>query len=176
VLAPGVIRAENARNRLIMGRPDGKPDPRVDTLAALLTSGGLEVAVTPKIRDAIWAKLMVNLVGGSLGVLTASATKDVLDKPIVAATAKTMADECAAIARALGCDPGDPGEAVNKLAASSHLQSIAQDLEAGRLMEVDAWFRVPLDLAELAKVSTPHLDLVIELVTQRARAAGLYHG
>ena len=175
VIAPGVIRAENARNRFIIGRPDGQPDPRMDTLASLLTAGGLEVAVTPKIRDAIWAKLMVNLVGGSLGLLTASATKDVLDKPAVAGTAKTMADECAAIAHALGCDPGDPGEAVSKLATSSHLQSIAQDLQAGRLMEIDAWFRVPLDLAELAQVPTPTLDLVIELATQRARAAGLYH-
>ena len=120
----------------------------MDTLASLLTAGGLEVAVTPKIRDAIWAKLVMNLVGGSLGVLTASATKDVLDKPAIAGTAKTMADECAAIARALGCDPGDPREAVSKLATSSHLQSIAQDLQAGRLMEIDAMFRVPLDLAE----------------------------
>ena len=175
VIAPGVIRAENARNRFIIGRPDGQPDTRMDTLASLLTSGGLEVAVTPKIRDAIWAKLMVNLVGGSLGVLTASATKNILDKPAVAGTAKTMADECAAIAHALGCDPGDPGEAVSKLATSSHLQSIAQDLQAGRLMEIDAWFRVPLDLAELVQVPTPTLDLVVELATQRARAAGLYH-
>ena len=99
VIAPGVIRAENPRNRLIIGRPDGQPDIRVDTLASLLTAGGLEVTVTPKIRDAIWAKLVVNLVGGSLGVLSASATKDVLDKPALAGTAKTMAEECAAIAR-----------------------------------------------------------------------------
>ena len=174
VIAPGVIRAENARNRFIIGRPDGQPDTRMDTLATLLTSGGLEVAVTPKIRDAIWAKLMVNLVGGSLGVLTASATKNILDKPAVAGTAKTMADECAAIAHALGCDPGDPGEALGKLATSSHLQSIAQDLQAGRLMEIDAWFRVPLDLADIVQVPTPTLDLVVELATQRARAAGLY--
>jgi 2-dehydropantoate 2-reductase len=174
VIAPGVIRAENARNRFIIGRPDGQPDPRVDSLASVLVAGGLEVAVTPKIRDAIWAKLLVNLVGGSLGVLTASATKDVVDKPAVAGVAKTMADECAGIARALGCDPGDPGEAVSKLATSGHLQSIAQDLQAGRLMEIDAWFRVPLDLAALVQVPTPTLELVIELVTQRARAAGLY--
>ena len=50
----------------------------------------------------------MNLIGGSLGVLTASAMKDVLDKPAIAGTAKAMADEGAAIARALGCDPGDP--------------------------------------------------------------------
>ena len=37
VIAPGVIRAENPRNRLIIGRPDGQPDDRLDTLASLLT-------------------------------------------------------------------------------------------------------------------------------------------
>jgi 2-dehydropantoate 2-reductase len=174
VIAPGVIRAENPRNRLVIGRPDGRPDETLDALATLLTPSGLDVTVTPKIRDAIWAKLLMNLIGGSLAVLTASPMKDVLDKPAVAGTAKAMAAEGAAIARALGCDPGDPYEGLTKLAASSHLQSIAQDLKAGRPMEIDAMFRVPLDLAELAQVPTPNLDLVIELATQRARAAGQY--
>lgn len=174
VIAPGVIRAENALNRLIIGRPDGQPDARLDTLASLLNPRGLEVTITPKIRDAIWAKLVMNLIGGSLGVLTASAMKDVLDKPAVAGTAKAMADEGVAIARALGCDPGDPDKGLAKLASSSHLQSIAQDLLAGRPMEIDGLFRVPLDLADLVEVPTPNLDLVIELATQRARAAGLY--
>jgi 2-dehydropantoate 2-reductase len=175
MIAPGVIRAENPRNRLIIGRPDGRPDRRLDVLASLLNPSGLEVTVTPKIRDAIWAKLLMNLIGGSLGVLSASAMKDVLDKPAIADTAKAMTAEGAAIARALGCDPGDPDEGLSKLATSSHRQSILQDLEDGRPMEIDAMFRVPLDLAELVQVPTPNLDLVIELATQRARAAGQYH-
>jgi 2-dehydropantoate 2-reductase len=174
VTAPGVIRAENARNRLIIGRPDGRPDERLDALASLLHPSGLEISVTQQIRDAVWAKLSMNLVGGSLGVLSASAMKDVLDKPAVAGAAKAMAAEGAAIARALGCDPGDPDEGLSKLATSGHLQSVVQDLQAGRPMEIDALFRVPLDLAELVQVPTPMLDLVVELATQRARAAGLY--
>ncbi|MEV6647728.1 2-dehydropantoate 2-reductase [Amycolatopsis sp. NPDC051371] len=174
VLAPGVVRAENARNRLLIGRPDGRPDKRLDALASLLNPTGLEVTVTPKIRDEIWTKLAMNLVGGSLAVLTASPMKDVLDKPAVAGTAKAMAAEGAAIARALGCDPGDPAAGLDKLATSGHLQSIAQDLQAGRPMEIDALFRVPLDLAELTRVPAPNLDLVIELATQRARATGQY--
>ncbi|MEU1690082.1 2-dehydropantoate 2-reductase [Streptomyces hirsutus] len=175
VIAPGMIRAENPRNRLIIGRPDGRPDERLDTLASLLNPSGLEVTVTPKIRDAVWAKLLMNLIGGSLAVLSTSPMKDVLDKPAIAGTAKEMAAEGAAIARALGCDPGDPYEGLSKLAKSSHLQSIAQDLQAGRSMEIDAMFRVPLDLAEMVQVPTPNLDLVIELAIQRARAAGQYH-
>ncbi|WP_327726602.1 2-dehydropantoate 2-reductase [Streptomyces sp. NBC_00487] len=175
VIAPGVIHAENPRNRLIVGRPDGRSDARLDALASLLNPSGLEVTVISKIRDAVWAKLLMNLIGGSLGILTASAMKDVLDKPSIAGTAKVMAAEGAAIARALGCDPGDPDEVLSKQAKSGHLQSIAQDMLAGRPMEIDAMFRVPLDLAEMAQVPVPNLDLVIELATQRARAAGQYH-
>ncbi len=174
VTAPGVIRAENPVNRLIIGRPDGKADPKLDALPLLLNRTGLEVSITPRIRDAIWTKLSMNLIGGSLAVLTASPMKDVLNKPAMAGTAKAMADEGSAIARALGCDPGNSDEGLVKLAKSSHLQSIAQDLLAGRPMEIDALFRVPLDLAELAQVPTPNLDLIIELAIQRARAAGLY--
>ncbi|MEU6443122.1 2-dehydropantoate 2-reductase [Streptomyces sp. NPDC047046] len=173
--APGVIRAENPRNRLLIGRPDGRGDARLDELASLLNPSGLEAAVTPKIRDAIWAKLAMNLIGGSLAVLSASPMKNVLDKPAVAATAKAMAAEAAAIAHALGCDPGNPEEGLTKLTKSGHLQSIAQDLAAGRPMEVDALFRAPLDLAERVQVPTPNLDLMIDLATQRAQAAGLYH-
>jgi 2-dehydropantoate 2-reductase len=174
VIAPGVIRAENPVNRLVIGRPDGQPDARLEALAALLNPSGLEVTVTPRIRDAVWAKLLMNLIGGSLAILTASPMKDVLNTPAVAGTAKAMADEGAAIARALGCDPGDPYQGLNKLSKSSHLQSIAQDLLAGRPMEIDAMFRVPLDLAEMLQVPTPNLDLIIDLATQRARAAGQY--
>jgi 2-dehydropantoate 2-reductase len=174
VLAPGVIRAENPRNRLIVGRPDGRLDGRLETLASLLTPSGLEVEITPRLRDAIWAKLTNNLVGGSLGVLTDSPMKDVLDKPAVAATAEAMAHESAAVARAFGCDPGDVAEVLAKQATSGHVQSVVQDLRAGRPMEVDALFRVPLDLAALAGVPTPTLDVVVELAIQRARATGLY--
>jgi 2-dehydropantoate 2-reductase len=174
VIAPGVVRAGNPRNRLLVGRPDGKPDNRLDAFAALLNPSGLEVTVTPAIRDAVWAKLMMNMVGGSLGVLSASPMKDVLDKPAVAGVAEAMAAEGAAVARALGCDPGDPAEGLSRLATSGHLQSIAQDLLAGRPMEIDALFRVPLDLAHMVEIPTPTLELVIELATQRARAAGVY--
>jgi 2-dehydropantoate 2-reductase len=174
VVEPGVIKAENATNRLVVGRLDGAADEQLDSLAALVTPTGLEVSVTPRIRDAVWAKLLMNLIGGSLAVLTASPMGDVLDKPVVAGLAQAMAAEGAALANALGCDAGDPGAGLAKLSKSRHLQSIAQDLLADRPMEIDAMFRVALDLAELTDTPTPQLQLVIELASQRARAAGLY--
>jgi 2-dehydropantoate 2-reductase len=166
----------NERNRVILGRPDARPDKRIDALAAVLRAGGLEVEVTGRIRDAVWGKVLTNLIGGSLGVLTASATKNALADPALKAAASTMADEGAAIARAFGCDPGDPAAVPARLQSSIHKQSIVQDLELHRTMEIDALFRMPLELARLMNVPTPMLDVFVALAAQRARAAGLYPG
>ncbi|MDT9673605.1 2-dehydropantoate 2-reductase [Pseudomonas sp. JV414] len=174
VTAPGVIKAENPRNRLILGRPDGKSDARLDALAECLIRGGLEIEVTDRIRDAIWTKLVINLTGGSLAILTASTMKQALASPAISKTAQAMANEAASIARKLGCDPGDVEEGLRRLAVSMHKQSILQDLELGRSMEVDTILRAPLELARLADVETPALDLVVDLAVQRAKAAGLY--
>lgn len=174
VIAPGIIRAANARNRIILGRPDGKDDPLLTSLAAVMTEGGLEIEVTARIRDAVWEKVLMNLVGGSLGILTGSAMGEALSKRVIAEAADKMAQEGAAIARALGCDPGDPRAGLSRLKTSTHKQSILQDLLLGRSMEVDALFTVPLELARIAGVSTPMLDLIVGLAVQRARAAGLY--
>lgn len=173
-VAPGVIRAENPRNRLLIGRPDGQDDPRLTALASAFDGSGLDVSTTPVIRNAVWGKLVMNMIGGSLGVLTASAMQDALAAPAVAALAETMAAEAGALARSLGCDPGDTDEGLARLKTSHHVQSVVQDLLSDRAMEVDALFRVPLELAALAGVETPALSLVVELATQRARAAGLY--
>jgi len=59
---------------------------------------------------------------------------------------------------------------------SRHKTSILQDLERGRPMEVDALFTVPVELAGLAGVATPMLELMVALVRHRARSAGLYRG
>ncbi len=174
VVKPGVVRAAKPRNILRVGRADGMPDERLDALAALLRPSGLDLEISPNFRNAVWAKLLMNMVGGSLAVLTASPMKYVLDDPAILRTAKAMAAEGAAIASALGCDAGDPEAGFGTLSNSQHLQSIAHDLLTGRKMEIDAVFRVPLDLAALAGVPTPTLDLIIGLATRRARVAGLY--
>jgi len=174
VIGPGIVRATNARNRIILGRPDGSSDARLDELAAVMVGGGLEVDVSKDIRNAVWGKLVSNLVGGSIGLLTSSTTGEALASPVLKAAARGAAREAAAIAAGLGCDAGDVEAAIVRLAASVHTQSISQDLEWKRPMEIDALLLAPLELARLTGVPTPTLDLIVALCVQRARAAGLY--
>ncbi len=175
VLRPGLIAVENRQSRLILGEPDGAITPRAEALAGLLASPGLAVEVTPRIRDAIWSKLLLNLTSGPFSVLTGLPPRDLYTDKVIAATGRAILAEGQAIATALGCAVEIDAEAqVRQYLGMSHKPSILQDLELGRAMEIDALLTTPLALARLAGVRTPMLDLLTTLVRLRAEAAGLY--
>jgi 2-dehydropantoate 2-reductase len=177
VIEPGVIAVTGYRSRLVLGEPDGRITQRVQALADILAAGGMTCDVTPRIRDVIWAKLCNNLGSGPMGVLTQSASQKVFADPVLAGTVHQIAAEVTAIAAAMGCaiKPDPDGQIAGGL-RSPHVSSIVQDLMLGRPMEIDAVFHTPLELARLAGVATPVLDLLVGLATMRARAAGLYAG
>ena len=52
--------------------------------------------------------------------------------------------------------------------------SMLQDLDKGRPVELDALTRSVLELAEIAGMKAPTVELVYALAAERARVAGLY--
>ena len=177
VVQPGVVEVEQPRSRVILGEPDGSQSDRVRTLAELISAGGISGEATPAIRTEIWNKLLSNLAGGTMAVLTGAAPKSVYAEPANVEAARRIMAEATAIARAVGADPTADHEArIANGRSMDHKPSILQDLELGRPMEVDGMFDAPLALARLAGVATPTLDLLVALCKVRARGAGLYGG
>lgn len=175
VTEPGTVHVEHARNRLVVGEPDGSLSPRVLEMAALLEAGGIRMEVTPRIRDAVWAKLLLNLGSGMLGVLTSSPPAGFYVEPAAKEATRSILAEGARLAAAMGCTvtPDVEGQ-IDNGTRSNHRTSILQDLDLGRPMEIDALYSVPLEMARAAGVATPVLDLMAAMVRTRARAAGLY--
>jgi 2-dehydropantoate 2-reductase len=180
VTEPGVIEVEAPDSRVILGEPDGSLTPRVQALAAAIAAGGMGGQAVPDIRNAVWAKLLGNLMTGPLCVLSRASMADTLADPAVREAAVRMAREVMAIAAAHDCAiAGDAPEArIARSARLRHKPSILQDLEAGRAMEVEAIFAAPLRLARDAGVPVPTLAVMTALATQAAVSAGLYapHG
>lgn len=175
VVEPGIVQVERATNWLTLGEPEGSRSERVERIAAPLRAGGLDVRVTEDVRSAIWEKLISNLMTGPIAVLTQSGYDAFLAEPAVYAAARQIVVEAVAVAEALGCKPSRDHE--KRLAAavnSRHHASILQDLELGRAMEVDAIFGMAVEMARIANVPTPTLDLFVALAKVRARRAGLY--
>jgi len=177
VTAPGAISVAGRTNRIALGEPDGRTGTRIELLAAAFRAGGWRVDVTDRIRDAIWAKLMLNLYSGLLGIATGAPLRAVLADPACASAARRMIDEGQAIAAAMGCPVNlDIDRLLRPGSQPEHTPSIVQDLQLGRPMEIDTLYTVPLELARQMGVATPTLDLMAALARQRAVAAGLYNG
>ena len=177
VVAPGVIDVEQPRSRVVFGEPDGRLSERAEALAALLKAGGIIGEVSPDIRTELWNKLINNLAGGTLAVLAGVAPRHVYAEQACADAGKRMMQEAAAVAEALGSKPNHGfDQRIAGQAGMDHKPSILQDLELGRPMEVDGMFDAPVELAHMAGVAAPTLELLVALAKVRARGAGLYGG
>ncbi|MCS6891204.1 MAG: 2-dehydropantoate 2-reductase [Rhodovarius sp.] len=175
VTAPGVIAVNSRSSRLLIGEPDGRLTRRAEALVQAVAAGGMAAKAVSDIRLEIWTKLIGNLATGPLCLLSRRSIRETLAEPVLRRAAITMMEEAIAIARALGVQV--PTGAAERIAASHdtpHKPSIPQDLEAGRPMEIDALFRIPLALGAEAGVAAPLLALTTTLARQAAEAAGLY--
>lgn len=175
VSSPGVIRLIEG-NRFSLGEPDGAKSERALALSQLLQSAGLKAPVRPRLRDEIWVKLWGNLSFNPISALT-HATLDVLcTDPGTRDVARRMMLEAQQIAEKLGVVfPIDAERRIDGGAAvGAHRTSMLQDLEAGRPMEIDALIRSVQELGHITRTPTPTIDIVLSLVTLRARVAGLY--
>lgn len=177
VAAPGLVDVTSPINKLIIGEPTGAITPRAQALARILEAGGMAVPVVPDIRNAVWTKLISNISSGPLAVLSQSNFLTIFAEEACREAVRRTVAEGVAIAAGMGCAAqADAEDVLKRLSPSKHKPSILQDLELGRPMEVDALYTVPLEMARLAGVATPTLDLLVTLLKLRAKSAGLYAG
>ena len=159
----------------VFGEPDGSTTPRIEALAAAFRASDLPVTIASNIRELILQKLAFNLSAGPMCVLTQSPVRATHEEATLIECSRNMLAEAEAIAAAMGYRLGiDPEQVVATNTKLAHRPSILQDLEAGRPMEIDALYTVPLDMARLLGVVTPTLDLLVSMIKVRAHAAGLY--
>jgi 2-dehydropantoate 2-reductase len=175
---PGVVRLLTGAGRgTVFGEPDGHSTPRIEALADAFHAAQLPVTVASDIRTLIWQKLAFNLSAGPMCVLTETPVCATHEEPALIECSRRMLAEADAVARAMGITLElHPDQVVAINTKLAHRPSILQDLAAGRPMEIDPLYSVPLELARMMGVATPTLDLLVALIKVKARARGLYGG
>ena len=165
---PGVvIHGSPNTNVLRVGEIDDRPSARVAALRALLREAGIESPDDDAIRRAVWRKLLMNVAGAPLSVLTRREGAVMTLDPAIGQVYERLVRETLAIAASQGVvfgpDEADPS-AMRALANTQHKASMLQDFELGRPLETDAILRRPQALARAAGLDTPVLDTVTALV------------
>ena len=175
VVEPGVIE-HTYGNRFDLGEPDGSKSERAQAFSRAMIEAGFRCPVRPRIRDNLWVKLWGNLSFNMICALTMSDLSSVTGEPGTRAVARQMMVEAQAVAEKLGVRfPLDVDARIAGAAdVGEHKPSTLVDLERGRPMEIDPILGAVVEMGRLTSVPTPTCDVVLSLVRQRARAAGLY--
>src|SRR5262249_10379064 len=128
VIDPGVIEVEQPRSRVVLGEPDGTLSERVGSLAEIITQGGIKGEATAEIRTELWNKLIGNLAGGTVAVLSGVSPKSAYAQPAAKDAALRVMHEAASIAQALGARPTTNHQArIEGQSAMDHKPSVLQD-------------------------------------------------
>ncbi|MCA3572331.1 MAG: 2-dehydropantoate 2-reductase [Aestuariivirga sp.] len=170
--APGVV-AHHYGDRMPIGEPTGERTERVLRLSRLLTAAGIKSPVRTELRNEIWLKLWGNLSFNPVSVLTNGTLVDLATDPGTRRVISAMMEEARAVGEALGVTFAvDIGERIDMAAkVGAHRTSMLQDVVAGRPTELDSLLGVVLELASLAKISTPSLQLIYDLCKFRCKVA-----
>ena len=176
VVEPGVIHNEVPdRNILWVGEPDDRSSPRIEALRTALKAAGIGSPATADIRYEIWHKLMANLTGSTVCLVTGQSAK-VQATPLVNRLSRRAHAEALAVAAAHGVMLDDHPDTRYgpKRVYTSHRPSILQDYDLGRPMEIESIVRAPLAFARSAGIETPTLDAIESICVSLAEAKGLY--
>jgi 2-dehydropantoate 2-reductase len=174
VIAPGVVaNLSPDRNMLVVGECDDRAGARIEGLRGVLDAAAIASPPAPRIREAIWSKLLTNMSMSVLCLITGQTARGVRDDPAMREVVPRLLDEANCIGQS--CFP-EVKRVTRTGPAPNHKPSLLQDYERGRPMEIDALVRAPQAFARAAGLSTPMLDLLAALAVQRARDKGLYQG
>jgi len=170
LLAPGVVRHVEG-DRLPIGEPDGSKSARVTQLSECFIRAGFKAPILDDIRAEIWLKLWGNLTFNPISALTRSTLIDICQFPLTRDLAAAMMMESQTIANRLGITFRLSLE--KRIAGAErvgrHKTSMLQDIEAGRVPEVDALVGSVVELGRLTQTATPHIDAVFALTKLLAR-------
>jgi 2-dehydropantoate 2-reductase len=164
VVEPGVIEHLEG-NRFSLGEPDGSRSQRLLAISSMLVKAGLKAPIQTRIRNEIWLKILGNATLNPVSALTRATLADMLTNPSTRELIRTLMEEVATVARAVGAEvPLSIEKRMDGAAATGeHKTSMLQDLEAGRPLEVDALLGAVVELAGGAAIPVPSLLVVYSL-------------
>lgn len=161
LVAPGVVRHIEG-DRFSLGELDGTKSHRVKELAQVLQQAQLKSPVRTQIRNELWIKLWGNLAFNPISALTGATLERICEYSLTRELASNMMLEAKAIAEKLNVKFSISLEQRIEGArqVGAHKTSMLQDIEAGRITEIDALVGAVIEMGELTDTPTPHLSSI----------------
>src|SRR6267143_4283284 len=170
VTGPGRARF-TAAGQTFIGEPNGQLSQRVNLLAQTLTEAGMPTEATNRLWEMVWGKLVINAAMNATCALTGASGEAALASPAAFELVGLVAEETAAVARALGVSLpyADPAARVRQHCrdVGASKPSMLQDMERGRPTEIDAINGAVVREGARLGVPTPYNRALLLLVKAR---------
>jgi 2-dehydropantoate 2-reductase len=175
VVEPGVIRNPSVDDNRLVFAEVAAPPGLAAPLRAAIAAAGIGSADPGDARRCIWRKLLGNMSGSALALVTGTRSITARQDPALLPIYVRLVEEGLAIAAAHGHDLHNEVDARNaRPPPPDHRPSLLQDYEAGRPMEIGEILLAPLAFARAAGVATPTLDAVAAVAMRLAADRGLF--
>jgi 2-dehydropantoate 2-reductase len=172
---PGVVNAR-ADGRFALGHALPEKAAVAEKLVQDLAIKDWDVAFAPEVRVPMWTKFMTIAGNFATSALTGGSIAQVQGDPQTLEVSIGLQGEANELARAHGFAeiPFNPDAMRKNPNTIPHKPSMLQDLERGRVMEIDSAYLITQDLARQAGIATPVHDIVTPLLVLRAKLAGCH--
>jgi len=168
---PGHVR-HHGRGELVI-----EPSRAGAATARTLIDAGVPTEISPNVRGALWAKLIVNCAYNALSAITQLPYGRLVQGTGVSDAMRDIVAECVAVAQADGVTlPPDMDGAVTRIAQTmpGQYSSTAQDLARGKRSEIDHLNGYVVQRGATLGVPTPAnrlLQTLVRLIEDKAHAA-----
>ncbi len=162
LLGPGHVR-EGGKGPILVAE-----QPRLEPFIKVLRESDFEVETTDDLDGVIWGKLIVNAAINPLTAILGVPNGILLERPHAGELMQSIAEEAAAVARALGVvlpydDPVTEVERVARQTAQNR-SSMLQDVARGAPTEIEAINGAIVGSAREANVNVPIIETLWHLI------------
>lgn len=175
MIAAERLRVGTARTihpmHLTIGELNDHPSKRLEDLAGILRRSGIDVRVASRIRDAVWTKVVRNLISNPVTAITGATLGENFGDKHLAAISRQMLHEVLPVIAAYGSklelDPDEILESGRRLGEVK--TSMLQDLERGNPLELAAICDAVLELADRRGIDLPIVRAITGIAHFKSR-------
>ncbi len=168
VAGPGHV-LHGGKGMTFIGELNGKMTDRLKRIASTFTEAGIEVTATPSVLKEIWSKLALNVCTLPTSALLRMYAPQLVQHEAMLDLMRELLREVVAVAKAqnIPLDFEERWEAITgllKCCAPNAKSSMLQDVEKGRITEIDVINGAIVEAGERFGIQTPYSDAMVKLI------------